>query len=284
MVDTQDLEYLLYEFRRGRNFFPNFVSPKSQLQGAFLPFINLRESNFSQSDFRHGVLPGSEFCGATLDSANFENANLLGADLSFANLQHANLDYALLALANLKGAYLRGASLTGARLADVDLQRADLRNANLTGAYLKNANLAGANLFGARISPNALREANLDSTVMPDGSHCTRAQDNAFDYCALPNNLRLLLSQDRAVAQKKASKATAKGRRGGSMITTEQKSFLDELMTIEKIGIKQPSSDQSKQKKYVGFNLHKFSGVLSLEILEDISKQDGSFICINHLF
>jgi hypothetical protein len=283
MVNTQDIAYLLYEFRRGRSFFPNFVAPKSQLKGALLPFINLRESNLSQSDFRHGTLPGAEFCGAMLDRTNFEHANLLGADLSFANLQYANLDYALLALANLKGAYLRGASLAGARLADVDLQRADLRNANLTGAYLKNANLAEANLFGARISPNALREANLDATVMPDGSHCTRAQESSFDHCVLPQNLKQLLSQDKAASSGKNSRQAAKKRQGSTLTKLQQREFLDELMTIETLETGRSNPDSSTRKKYVGFKLNQLSGVLTLEILDDISKQDGSFICVNHL-
>ena len=108
--DSRRLKDLLYEFRRGKCNFPNFSCPKSQLQTAFLPFINLTASDFRQSDFRHAVLAASEFGEANLEGASFEHANLLGANLKAANLQQANLNHSLLASASLQGACLRGAN------------------------------------------------------------------------------------------------------------------------------------------------------------------------------
>lgn len=279
--DSRRLNDLLYEFRRGQCNFPNFSCPKSQLQTAFLPFINLTASDFRQSDFRHAVLAASEFGGANLEGANFEHANLLGANLKAANLQQANLNHSLLASASLQGACLRGANLSGARLADVNLQGADLRNTNLIDANLKNANLARANLFGARYSPHTLKEANLQATIMPDGAHHSHRPETQLNFDKLSNSLeRLLQVNDPRPSQRPASAYGLHGEEIASL--ADQDSFLHEIMALDETQSIEASINNSARSKYIGFQLRGDNGALTLEIVEDLSNQDGQFICANH--
>jgi hypothetical protein len=173
---SEQVNWLLHAFQKGQVDFDNTLIKRADLQTQFLPFVSFRKACLPEADFRHAILPGADFSGAVLSRANFEHANLLAASLDWTNLTQANLSHVLMARSTLIGSDLSGADLVGASLSGADLSSANLRNANLAGANLKGTNLHKANLFGARIDPNALADANLDFTVMPNGDCHTRSQ------------------------------------------------------------------------------------------------------------
>lgn len=182
------LHHLLTALAQGQTTFDSILIKNANLQARLLPFISFRNACMPTADFRHAILPGANFEGATLGGSNFEHANLLAADFAWANLTQANLGHTLLSRSTLVGANLANANLAGASMLEVDLTSANLRNANLSGVSLKGANLSKANLFGARVDANALSEAILEFTIMPNGECLSQNQEQSPD---LPNGEKL---------------------------------------------------------------------------------------------
>ncbi|MEO0457823.1 MAG: pentapeptide repeat-containing protein [Cyanobacteria bacterium P01_A01_bin.114] len=110
-------------------------APNANLSNIALPRANLRECNLK---------------GANLQNANLRDANFQGADLTGANLSHANL--------------------VGSNLTAADLRETNLRGAVLWKAQLWDADLAYAELRWAELHQEQLKGANLDATILPDGS------------------------------------------------------------------------------------------------------------------
>ncbi|MEO1402361.1 MAG: pentapeptide repeat-containing protein [Cyanobacteria bacterium J06635_1] len=126
-------------------------------------------------------------------NANLSNIVLPKADLRECHLQGANLQNANLRGANLQGADLTGANLSHANLVGSNLTAADLREANLRGAVLWkaqlwDADLAYAELRWAELHREQLAGANLDATILPDGSVCS-AEAPAFVDASEPRLL-----------------------------------------------------------------------------------------------
>ncbi len=176
------LHHLLTALAQGQTIFDSVLIKNANLQARLLPFISFRKACMPAADFRHAILPGANFEGATLGGSNFEHANLLASDFAWANLTQANLGHTLLSRSMLVGANLANANLAGASMLEVDLTSANLRNANLSGVSLKGANLSKANLFGARIDANALSEAILEFTIMPNGECLSQNQEPQLDW------------------------------------------------------------------------------------------------------
>ncbi|MCW5319604.1 hypothetical protein GTQ43_40540 [Nostoc sp. KVJ3] len=118
-----------------------------------VPFINLKDADFSNI----------KLMKANLTGANLTRADLVGADLIGVDLTGANLTGANLLGADLIGADLIGADLTGANLTGAKLLGADLTGADLTGADLMNANLIGAKYTNEDIEQNVYSQLNLKS-------------------------------------------------------------------------------------------------------------------------
>lgn len=108
----------------------------SNLAGADLSGLDLRESDFTE---------------CTLRGANLSESDLRYAVLSRADCRQANLAKANLALTDLTNAYLREANLN-----DATLFRAILDGANLYDATLQNTNLHRASFQGTRIHYESL--------------------------------------------------------------------------------------------------------------------------------
>jgi hypothetical protein len=107
---------------------------------------NLREANFSDTNFRGSVLRNAKFSGGDLRGASFIGTDLRGkkTDLSGADLRGAHFKRA-----NLSRAILRGANLDSATLVDV----------NLTGADLTGSRIYGVSAWGLKL--DRVKQQNL---------------------------------------------------------------------------------------------------------------------------
>lgn len=154
----------------------NKPTPKIDLKGADLMWINLR---------------GEKLQDIELQNTNLLLADLYSADLEGTNLQNAELKGANLWKTNLQSADLQNADLYGALLWETKLQDADLSNTNLGrgippifafkdfnqkmkvlgDAELENAELNNVNLSGAKVTREQLASAkSLTGATMPDGT------------------------------------------------------------------------------------------------------------------
>jgi hypothetical protein len=110
----------------------------------------------------------AELHGADLDGEYLENINLREADLGKANLNGTRLANADLNRADLSGAIVVGTDLRKANLSDTDLREAFVADVDLRGASLYGADLRGVDLSSFDLRQALLREAKLDSAVVPD--------------------------------------------------------------------------------------------------------------------
>jgi uncharacterized protein YjbI with pentapeptide repeats len=116
------------------------------LSGSDLSGANLREANFTSTDFS----------GAKLTGANLEKATLVRASLAGASADKANFARIEAYRANFSGISAQGASF-----ASGEGQRADFSGANLTGADFEKAELGRANFRKAKITGARFPFANL---------------------------------------------------------------------------------------------------------------------------
>jgi hypothetical protein len=84
------------------------------LQGAFIPEINLSEARLAGADLSGAIMTEADLNRAYLHQANLTRANLNGVDLRGAILTEADLSRAYLHQAKLNGANLRGVSYSSA--------------------------------------------------------------------------------------------------------------------------------------------------------------------------
>ena len=116
-----------------------------QLEGAVLPFADLRKVDFTAARLRDAYLVEADLrhakFGCSFAGNRSECADLRGAVLFLANLQGTSLD----------GAHMTNALLTGAQLQSASLRKAQLQGAWLQGARLQGASLDGALLWGAKL-------------------------------------------------------------------------------------------------------------------------------------
>lgn len=114
-----------------------------------------------------GLLAGPK--RIALRGADFRRIDLRSISLPHADLREVNLEQA-----TLQGAFLFEVNLSKASLKKIDLTRANLEGANLrqadlTGAILEKTNLSGADLTEANVALGQLKQAHLETTVLPDG-------------------------------------------------------------------------------------------------------------------
>lgn len=145
----------------------------TDLCGAILMNVDLREANLRRTNLKGADLSGSNFNEADLSEADLSEADLIGTRLSGARLGGANLKKANLREADLFSAHLHKANLSGADLSGADLCRAGLMGAilsgaNLFGADLRFANLIGADLRGAKLFGVDLAGVDLSKAILPN--------------------------------------------------------------------------------------------------------------------
>jgi len=120
----------------------NYLSRENiQLQDAWLPDIQVFQSDFDRIDFSGAYLINAGFIQSSFDSANFQNSNLVNsafssssfqmADFRDANLQETEMNYS-----RLRNAVFDGADLSHVKIYSTDLDGADFRNADLSGITL----------------------------------------------------------------------------------------------------------------------------------------------------
>ncbi len=119
------------------------------------------------------IFQSADFSFSELENASLAGEYLEGINLRMANLSKANLNAARLAGADLNKADLSGAILAGADLSKANLSETDLREAFITEVDFRGASLYGTDLRGVDLSDSDLRrsfmrEALLDSAVVPE--------------------------------------------------------------------------------------------------------------------
>ena len=152
----------------------------ANLQGARLAGADLWSADLKVADLGGAILSEcnlaqAELAGAKCRGADFSGAELYCADLRLADLEDANLGRADGRLAKLEEAVLIGANLRDANFSGASFKRARLATADLGGANLREANFREADLIrvdfrGAEVADAFFGQANLDGTVMPDGT------------------------------------------------------------------------------------------------------------------
>jgi uncharacterized protein YjbI with pentapeptide repeats len=141
---------------------------KTNFSETDLRWADLREAKISRADFRSADLRGARLNWTILIKAKFSNANLSGVDLRNADLRWAKIGEADLSGADLRETDLRGADLSGANIREADLSGADLRKADLRKANLKRVDLGWADLREANITEVDLSRSNLSEADIRD--------------------------------------------------------------------------------------------------------------------
>ncbi len=118
---------------------------------------------FQSADFSFSELQGAALAGEFLEGINLRNA-----DLSKANLNGARLSGADLNKADLSGAILAGTDLRKANLSETDLRETFITDVDFRGASLYGTDLRGVDLSDSDLRRSFMREALLDSAVVPD--------------------------------------------------------------------------------------------------------------------
>ena len=173
---------------------------KINLSNAYIPGVDLRESDLSQANFKNANLTSSKLNNANLSETNFNGANLNNAQLHKARIQGTDLRGANLNLAvgltcdqihsamtdedtqfpdyilreeildskfqcrNIldgKGLNFRKINLSNAYIPGVDLRESDLSQANFENANLTSSKLNNANLNEANFNGANLNTAQL---------------------------------------------------------------------------------------------------------------------------
>jgi uncharacterized protein YjbI with pentapeptide repeats len=168
---------------------------KINLSNAYLPSVDLRESDLSQANFQNANLYSSKLNNANLSEANLNGANLIHAQLhkariKGANLRGANLNRAVgLTCEQIKSAVIdeetqfpeyilreessdsefqcrnlldgKGLNLSKINLSNAYLPSVDLRESDLSQANFQNAILYSSKLNNANLSEANLNGANL---------------------------------------------------------------------------------------------------------------------------
>lgn len=150
----------------------------SDLTDAILSQADFFKANLQMADLTDTDLHGADLTDAAISKANLTDADLReadlikcglwGADLTKADIRGADLSDAYMPDTHLADASVVGAILTGANLQSADVAGADLQGADLTGADLYDADFTDADLRKAIISHNALADATLDGTNLPE--------------------------------------------------------------------------------------------------------------------
>lgn len=118
---------------------------------------------FQSADFSFSELEGAALAGEFL-----EGINLREADLSKANLNGTRLAGADLNKADLSAAILAGTDLRKANLSETDLRETYITEVDFRGASLYGTDLRGVDLTDSDLRRSFMREALLDSTIVPD--------------------------------------------------------------------------------------------------------------------
>lgn len=140
------------KFNRWRLRYPDWQPnlSGSDLNGAFIPEVNLACAGLSATRFRRADLQrarldstqgaGADFQGALLDGCSLTHAKFNGANFSGLNISN---------YADFSNAHLEGADFSGTHLFRVNFCNASLRNANFKNAWINQCNFSGASLQGA---------------------------------------------------------------------------------------------------------------------------------------
>ena len=118
---------------------------------------------FQSADFSFAELQGAALAGEFLESINLREA-----DLSKANLNGTRLAGADLNKADLSGAILAGTDLRKANLSETDLRETFITGVDFRGASLYGTDLRGVDLTDSDLRRSFMREAMLDSAIVPD--------------------------------------------------------------------------------------------------------------------
>jgi uncharacterized protein YjbI with pentapeptide repeats len=145
---------------------------------------NLRNSDMSQSDFKHvdfsranlsmAELNGTDVARADFSDAELSSAKLIDSKVIRANFDQADMSYANFSKANaakssfcdaylrrgiFKDSYLSEADFAGANLTDAEFGEARAKDAIFVGANLEEANLVRTDLRGADLTDSRLYNA-----------------------------------------------------------------------------------------------------------------------------
>lgn len=139
--------------------FAGFSLPRVSYDHIVLEGVDLRNSNFSSSNFPDSSfirtnLSGASFCGARLCNTCFDYSNLTYTDFSRSDPMHTNMRYADLRYANFRNADLRFTNFEGS-----DLRGANFKNAVLREVCLENTKLDDAVFNGSVIVNSDFRGA-----------------------------------------------------------------------------------------------------------------------------
>ena len=148
------------------------VDIKEQAQQEGMRGLDIRDWDFSETEFVLKNLTGAKLIGAQLRGIDFSCAILNGAKLSGADMTNAKLVSSYLYGADLSDAILINANLTNAMLWLTELQGANLTGANLQGARLWGANFNSANLSYANLTDADFSRANLTNATTTEAVFC----------------------------------------------------------------------------------------------------------------
>ncbi|MAR56805.1 MAG: hypothetical protein CMM93_06450 [Rickettsiales bacterium] len=138
------------------------------LQGTWMPEINLRGANLSGANMSKCDLQGADLSEAVLENTNFKHAKLDGANLSRTQAKHAYFDDCSAITANFSAAMLEESSAG----------QANMSGANFRDALLTRSRFIGANMTKASLRYSKASECLFDQARLDD----TDCRDCIFDY------------------------------------------------------------------------------------------------------
>lgn len=116
-----------------------------QPHGAYLPRVNLSDSNLSSARFRHSFMINANFRNSDLTNIDFNHARVSSADFTNAKLDMANL-----ADANLKYANFSNASIKQADLWLTVFDEANFNNTDFNDCFIGYASFGAVDLSSAK--------------------------------------------------------------------------------------------------------------------------------------
>lgn len=132
------------------------------LSGKNLPYMTMRDANFSGSSFKRTNLSGGNLDSSNLSQTQFQKAFLARVKGNRVNFSRSKMQDVTLVEAEITRSIMTGADLRRADLARGIFSVTNFNNADLTSASAPNANFEGSHFIGARFDHANLQEAQLD--------------------------------------------------------------------------------------------------------------------------
>lgn len=126
------------------------------------PYEVIKSYTEGKTNFRKSQLAGAPLKGVTLKNVQLDGSNLQDADLETSNLSHSSL-----IKVNLSNANLYKSTLTETNFQESRLIKANLRESCLQGAIFDRANLQGVNLDNAYLLKTWFLNTDLRGAKLP---------------------------------------------------------------------------------------------------------------------